>query len=114
MPVRLERIDAPDDLMNRLLVACMLVFALFVCADARAADKGKGGGMFDGLLDEAKKLLQPSRPATREESAQIQDGFLTGVAKRAAGETGDAELRSGFFSALVEGRFDVTAPRSAR
>ena len=43
--------------MNRLLVACALVFALFVCADARAADKDKGGGMFDGWLDQAKKLL---------------------------------------------------------
>ena len=101
------------DFMNRLLVACALVFALFVCADAHAEDTGKRSSFFDGLLDQAKKFVQPSRRATREESTQLWDAFLTGVAKRAAGESADSELRGGFFSALVDGRFDVIAMLSS-
>ena len=84
-----------------LALALLLAFAV----PAQAKDADKLGGFFDAV----KRLAQPSRPATREESAQIWDGFLTNVSKRAAGETDDGDLRSGFFAALVEGRFDIVA-----
>lgn len=93
------------------LASCLVLLAL--AGAALAKDDAKHGDFLDGVLDGAKKLMQPSRPATREEAAQLWDGFLTNVSKRAAGETADADLRGGFFAALVEGRFDVVSMLSS-
>jgi hypothetical protein len=84
---------------------CALLALCALAAPAHAKDPDK----LSGFLDTVKQLAQPEHPATREESAQIWDGFLTNVSKRAAGETHDGDLRGGFFAALVEGRFDVVS-----
>jgi hypothetical protein len=89
--------------MLRPVPAFVLLIALAVPAQAK--DPGKLGSFLDSL----KQLAQPDHPATREESAQIWDGFLTNVSKRAAGETRDGDLRGGFFAALVDGRFDIVS-----
>lgn len=82
-----------------------LVVLLALAAPAQAKDQGKLGGFFDAV----KQLTEPGTPPTREESAQIWDGFLTNVSKRAASETNDGDLRSGFFAALIDGRLDIVA-----
>src|SRR5512138_1196555 len=91
----------------------VLVVAAVALATSAAAKDPAEPNLFDKLLDAGAALTGPKRGFTRQESAQLWDGFLTNVAKRAAGDTPDRALRADFFTALIEGRFDVVSVLAA-
>jgi hypothetical protein len=98
---------------RRLAVAACCGASLAFVAAAGARNGAQPGDFLDGVLGTVKKLSQPKRTATRRESAELWDSFLTHIVKQAASETPDPELRGGFFGALIEGRFDVVSVLSA-
>lgn len=96
--------------VSRRACALALAGALFAAAPSGAADlsdlvRHAVGGKQDGR----EAGVDAGPPLARSEAAQLWDGFVTTVVKRAAQDSATDDLRSDLLNALIGDRIDVLA-----